>query len=713
MSPLNVAILWHMHQPDYRDPETGRLSMPWVRLHALKGYYDMLRVLERADENAHAVFNFVPSLVAQLNGYLEGTLTDTYLEISRKPTSELSGEERRFVAENFFHANRRSMIDCYPRYGELRTRAKLPTGAPRELPDDELRDLIVWFNLTWFGYSARKDFPFVRDLIRHGRKFSEVQKSQLIETQFAVMRAVLPAYRSAAERGQIELTATPFYHPILPLLCTTKAAEPGLPGRELPDPPFSSPEDARAHVSRAVALHEATFGQPPKGMWPAEGSVSPEAIRIFAEHGIEWVATDQDILFKSDGKLKPKDLYRPYRVGEPGGQVAVVFRNRDIADAIGFRYAAIPPDRAADDFMDKVRGVWQQLQGEKKPSLLTVVLDGENAWEYYPDGGEGFLTGMYRAVVKSRDFRWTTVHTFLEQNPPDRVIKKIFPGSWIGGNFDIWIGSDEENRAWAALRDARKALVAADTSLSDEARKQAWEHLYAAEGSDWFWWYGDDFLTALQGEFDRLFRARLAAIYHLIGQRVPRPILAPIKRGRAAAGSRSTDLVHPVIDGRSTDFYEWVGAGTFEATKAQSAMARVEQIVETIYYGADHRQAYFRIDTVKSPTDKALAGVSFIWEFPIRPDLRLTVGPLPGEAERIPMQLVDKDRTIPVEPAARVHTVVECAVPFLLLGFSPGSVCEFVLVVQRDEKELERWPRDGLLPLDVPSDTFELDHWTV
>jgi len=708
MPALNIAIVWHMHQPDYRDPETGKLSMPWVRMHALKGYYDMLRVLERADERARAVFNFVPSLVAQLNGYLDGSLSDAYLDISRKPTADLSSEERRFVAENFFHANRRTMIDCYPRYGELRTRAKLPTGVPRELPDDELRDLIVWFNLTWFGYSARADFPFIRELIRQGRKFSDEQKDELIRTQFAVMEAILPAYRRAAERGQIELTATPFYHPILPLLCTTKAAELGLPGRELPDPPFSAPDDARTHVKRAVELHRATFGEPPKGMWPAEGSVSPEAVAIFAEHGIEWVATDQDILFKSDEKLKPKDLYRPYRVGEPGRQVAVVFRNRDLADAIGFRYSAMPPEKAVSDFMDKVRSVWVQLQGEKKPCLLTVVLDGENAWEYYPDSGEGFLTGMYRTVVKSKDFHWRTVHEFLAENPPDRTIRKIFPGSWIGGNFDIWIGSDEENRAWAALREARKALFAADGSLDDQTRTQAWEHLYAAEGSDWFWWYGDDFLTPLQTEFDRLFRSRLAAIYRLIGQPVPRPLLTPIKRGRSTLGERPTDLISPVVDGRSTDFYEWVGAGKFEATKA-----RGEQVVEMIYYGADHRYAYFRIDTVKPPTDEALTGISFEWEFPIRPDMRLSSGPLPGQAETLPMKLVDKDRALPVELPARVHTVVECAVPFLLLGFSPGTVCEFVLVVRRDGKELERWPRDGLLALDVPSDTFELDHWTV
>jgi len=713
MRPLNVAVVWHMHQPDYRDPETGKLSLPWVRMHALKGYYDMLRVLEWADESARAVFNFVPSLVAQLKGYLDGSLSDAYLDISRKPTADLSPEERRFVVENFFYANRRTMIDCYPRYGDLRSRARLPSGEPREFPEQDLRDLIVWFNLTWFGYSARKDYPLIRELIRQGHRFTEEQKAALLDTQQEVMASILPAYREAAERGQIELTATPFYHPILPLLCSTKAAEAGLPGRALPDPPFSAPEDAREHVRRAIELHKATFGRPPKGMWPAEGSVSPEALGIFAEQGIEWVATDEDILFRSDPKLRRTDLYMPYRVGDEKRSLSIVFRDRDVADAIGFRYSSASPDKAVDDFMNKLRAVWSKLDLTKQPALLAVVLDGENAWEYYPDGGEAFLRGIYRTVVKSKDFCWTTVSDYLAENPPRRTIKKIFPGSWIGGNFDIWIGSDEENRAWSALRETRDALVAVSDRLAPDARAKAWEHLYAAEGSDWFWWYGDDFFTALQGEFDRLFRARLAAVYHLIGKPLPRALLASLRKGRADVGRRPTDLISPTIDGRSTYYYEWIGAGMFDALKADGAMARGEQIIETIYYGADHRHWYLRMDTTPSPTDPALEQVRLVCEFPARLNMRLAVGPLGPKASVVPIALFDGERTIPVKPPARADAVVECAIPLLLLGFAPGSSCEFVLVVERDEVEVERWPRDGLLSFDVPTDTFELDHWTV
>ncbi|HOM57537.1 MAG TPA: glycoside hydrolase, partial [Candidatus Latescibacteria bacterium] len=221
MPVLNVALLWHMHQPDYRDPETGMLALPWVRLHATKGYYDMVKVIERADTHTHACFNFTPSLVSQLQGYVDGTLTDKYLELSRRSASDLSMEERRFIASNFFHANRRTMIDCYPRYSELRTMSRLPSGGVRDFSDQDLTDLVVWFNLTWCGYGARADFPFLMELVRQGRGFSEEQKLQMLALQRDIIAEILPSYRKAAEGERIELTSTPFYHPILPLVCKT------------------------------------------------------------------------------------------------------------------------------------------------------------------------------------------------------------------------------------------------------------------------------------------------------------------------------------------------------------------------------------------------------------------------------------------------------------------------------------------------------------
>lgn len=712
MQPTHVAVLWHMHQPDYRDPETNRLSMPWARMHALKGYYDMVRLLDDVDERVRVVFNLVPVLVRQLQSYLDGSRTDAYREVSLKPAADLTPDERRFVALSFFHANRRTMIDCYPRYAELRLRALLPGGQPRELPPEDLRDLIVWFNLTWFGYSARRDFPRVYELIRKGRRFTEEDREEVLSLQRQVMERVIPLYRRAAEQGRAELTTTPFYHPILPLVCDTNAASRGLPGRPLPEPPFSAPEDARVHVARAVAHHWETFGRAPEGMWPAEGSVSPDAVAIFAENGIKWVATDQDVLARSDPKVRPTDLYRPHTVGEAGRTVSMVFRDRDISDAIGFRYSGMAPQLAAEDFMGRLRAIRGRFESPRRPLLVPIILDGENAWEYYPDGGEALLRRMYQAVAESDEFRWTTISEYLAQYPPDRAISRVFPGSWIGGNFDVWIGSPEENRAWGLLRQTREALVAANDRLVPEVRERAWEAIYAAEGSDWFWWYGDDFTSVLQPEFDRLFRAHLAEVYRLIGQPVPRGLLTSNRRDAKPTGLKPADLVTPVIDGRSTSFYEWAGAGEFDALKAHGAMAQGQQVVRAIHYGADHRLWHLRIDTTRPPRD-VLGDIIFVCEFPGRPQMRLILRAPDTGSAGVQVTLLDRGQDMPMTAEAQADAIIECSVPFMALGFAPGSIVDFVLVVHRDGAEIERWPRDGLLSFDVPSSAYELDHWTV
>ncbi|HPU85586.1 MAG TPA: glycoside hydrolase family 57 protein [Candidatus Latescibacteria bacterium] len=713
MPVLNVALLWHMHQPDYRDPETGMLALPWVRLHATKGYYDMVKVLERGDAHSRACFSFTPSLVSQLQGYVDGTLTDKYLELSTRPASDLSADERRFITSNFFHANRRTMIDCYPRYSELRTMSRLPSGIVRDFSDRDLTDLVVWFNLTWFGYSARAEFPFLMDLIRQGKGYSDEQKLQMLALQRDIIAAILPAYRNAAEQKRTELTTTPFYHPILPLVCTTDSAKAGLPDRNLPVPPFVAPEDARHQVRRAIELHEAVFGSRPDGMWPAEGSVSTEAVQIITEEVVKWIASDQDVLFRSNPSAGQRDLYVPYFVGEPGRQLSMVFRDKSLADKIGFRYSGMTTDAAVNDFMDSLRAIWTGQPKSGGEQLVTIVLDGENAWEYYPDGGEAFLTAVYSKVANSKDFRWTTISEYLARNPPRHALRRIFPGSWINGDFDIWIGSNEENRAWEALRDTRSALVSAQDRLSEKVRQEAWEHIYIAEGSDWFWWYGDDFTTALQGEFDRLFRAHLAAVFELINAPVPAWLVKPIRKGRELAASKPVSLISPTLDGRSTSYYEWAGAGHFDTRSADGAMAREAPLVSAIAFGADHYRWYLRIDWSRPLAPDDRSDLQLVCVFPNRPDTQIIIGPFSKETREIPVRIVEHGTEVPITPRAVFRDVVECAVPFLLLGAAPGTRVEFVLSVRQGDNEIERWPRDGVLAFDVPTDTFELEHWTV
>lgn len=719
MPPIDVAVLWHMHQPDYRDPESGRLTLPWVRLHGIKGYYDMVHVLRRAAESAQsdadhsvrAVFNFVPILVRQIQGYVDGEFTDTYLMISEKPTADLHPDERAFVAENFFHANHRTMVDVHPRYRELRQNAHTPTGNVRDLPEQDIRDIVVWFNLAWFGYTARKHYPRLTDLIAKGRDFTEDEKAEVLGIQREVLERVLPAYRKAAEDGLIELTTTPYYHPILPLLCDTDSAKPGLPGRDLPNPPFRAPEDAAEHVRRALASHEETFGQKPRGMWPAEGSVSPTVIEILADQGVQWIATDQDVLLRSGGKLKQRDVYYPYRTGMGERKVNMVFRDLGISNAIGFTYTNMDPEDSIADMMRRLKAIRDSIEHPEQ-ALISIILDGENAWEYYSDGSERFLTQMYRAIADSDDFRWTTIGDRIVEHPPQRKIDKIFPGSWINANFDVWIGAREENEGWAYLRDTRAALVAANDSLDDDARKRAWENLYAAEGSDWFWWYSDDFSTALQSEFDRLFRAHLAGVFRAIGERVPRWLLSPIKRDQVAVGTAPRGLIVPKIDGRVSSYYEWIDAGVFDVRKSHGAMAQDDQRVTKLYFGYDHERIVYRIDLSHPPSDEMFRATEFVFEFPEKPDISLHMGMSDGVGST-QVYISEAGRTVRMGLVVAADRVIECSAPFASLGYKPGDTVEFVLVVRENGNEIERWPRDSFLSFDLPTADYDLEHWTV
>jgi alpha-amylase/alpha-mannosidase (GH57 family) len=710
-SPLNVAILWHMHQPDYRDPATGRSAMPWVRLHALKGYFDMLHVLQDSHPDARAVFNFVPSLVSQLTSYIDGTLTDDYLELSRRPTDDLGPEDREFVALNFFHANHRTMVDCYPRYRQLRMMSKLPGGAPRQFANQDLRDLVVWFNLTWLGYTARREYPLVDELIGQGHRFTEGQKNSLLDLHMEIAGRIIPEYRAAVESGIIELTTTPYYHPILPLLIDSDSAKDGLPGRSLPDPPFSAPEDAHLHVKKALDHHEQVFGTRPEGMWPAEGSVSQAVVELLGGLGIKWIATDQDILFRSRPKARKEDLYKPWSAGKRRRSVNMVFRDRDIADAIGFRYSQTTAETAVNSFMTRLMAIAATLD-DPASSLVTIVLDGENAWEYYPDGGEAFLSSMYRQVAESPLFRWTTIGEHTRQHPPKSRISKVFPGSWIGGNFDIWIGSDEENRAWDALRNTRIALVEAEDALTDDQREQAWELVYGAEGSDWFWWFGDDFSTALKSEFDRLFRARLAGVYRIIGEEPPSEVRKPIHHSRGDSGRAPSELISPTVDGEVTDFYEWVGAGQFDSANADGAMARGDSLIQSIYYGADHERFCLRIDTENQSAIRALQELSVVCEIMTGTPRKLTIGPILSAGAKMERVFQENGRVDRIDGEASIGQVFECAIPLLSLGLPPGSACEFLVSVTKKDEILERWPLDGVLIVEIPSDAYELDHWS-
>ncbi|MFH1609636.1 MAG: glycoside hydrolase family 57 protein [Candidatus Bipolaricaulota bacterium] len=495
---VHVAFLWHMHQPWYALPGSGTNLLPWTRLRATKDYTDMARFVEQGE--APVTVNFAPSLTEQLRRYAEGSLTDRYLPpaASEEAFQDLvSGAVPLPLARRGFPA---------PDLGKLRKEAGTPDGA---------RDLWAWFFLAWTAQTALDEDPTLRELARTSH-FTNEDLALLEGIHHRLLSEVLPHYRRLAQDGLIELSATPFYHPILPLLVDSAAARRAQPADRIPA--FSAPEDSREQVKRALIHHETTFGSKPQGMWPAEGAVSPEAVEVFGQAGVSWIATDGAILARSlDRPPTPDELYRPWRFRVGSGEVTVLFRDTDLSNLLSFQYHAWRVEDAVGDLVRRFREIGQTW-GKTEPPLVLIAMDGENAWDFYDRNGRPFFEALYRALRSTPGIVPTTVSGYLSRFGAGEFLPGLWSGSWIDADFRTWIGHPAQNRAWERLAAAREAVAACPDPGS---RKRAQEHLYVAEGSDWFWWYGPHHSAAHEPVFDRLFRAHLAQAYREIGHPVP------------------------------------------------------------------------------------------------------------------------------------------------------------------------------------------------
>jgi alpha-amylase/alpha-mannosidase (GH57 family) len=725
MRKVRLALLWHMHQPPYREAETGEYLMPWVRLHATRAYYDMAWILER-HPGVRCTVNFTPVLLEQLEDYVEGRAHDRLLDLTARPAADLGAEERQGVLRSFFMVDWDRHVRTAPRYWDLlQKRGRDVRGVDLRrvaatFSDQEITDLQLHFNLAWMGFGALADDEGLRGLARKGRDYSREDVAYVLAAQRRILAEVVPRWRGLAARGQVELSTTPYYHPILPLVCDTDSARRALPGIALP-PRFARPEDARWHVREAMTSHARRFGSPPAGMWPAEGSVSPEALEVLASEGVRWAASDEGVLLHSLPAEAPRlrSLYRPWRVSAGGaGEVAMLFRDRALSDVIGFTYATVPAKDAVEDFLAHVGAIgeaWAR-DGQDGPATVGVFLDGENAWEHYPESGRDFLDRLYGGLEASPAVETVTMSE-AALGASGAPVSRIHSGSWIEASYRIWIGHGEDRQAWAALGRARDAVAAAEREGGDPGRiALARRHLYAAEASDWYWWYGEDFTTELAAEFDGLFRGHVIRAALLVGANPPPEALEPIKRagGDVSTGVEAkplrepTFLLTPTLDGRETTFFEWQGSGLYRPGQHRGSMYGGAQAFHVLHYGFDLEALYLRLDPAESPARAAeVAGrirVSFLAadrklsiDFPLAPDGAVRPGSRGGE---------EVGRVAFAE-------VLELALPFAPLGLSPGTKLALSVHALRGEVEVERLPRYGFLALTVPDADFEHVHWRV
>ncbi len=722
MSELNVAFLWHMHQPLYLDPLKEHFAMPWVRLHAVKAYTDMIACLDSRPE-AKVTFNLVPSLILQVQSYLQGK-TDDFLDLSRRPASELSPSDKEFILTHFFSCHWPTMIEPYQRYSQLlglRGRKFNPSSDSltiKEFSTQDYLDLQVWFNLTWVGFSSR-GHPLISSLLQKGRMFSEREKLDLLDFHSELMRGLIPRYTSKWIDGQIEISTSPFYHPILPLLIDTDLGRRPRPETRLP-PRFTHPEDARAQLEMGREFCRDVFGQGPVGLWPSEGSVAPELVPLVEGAGFSWAATDEAILYNSVGQRTEQTLFQPYRLEIDGSSIDMVFRHHELSDLIGFVYQKNDPQDAVSDFISRLNGISRGLQGMDRPPLVAVILDGENPWEYYRDSGWSFLTGLYDTIIREPGLRLVTIGQYLDEYPPTITLNHLDTGSWINKDFGIWIGGQEENRAWEALGHARKALDDAQKrGVAEEALKTARESVFAAEGSDWFWWYGDKFASDYIYGFDFLFRTHLKKVYKALNIPVPEELLVSIRRPRPVVPTDSpTSFIHPKIDGRMSYYWEWVGAGLFTLTNQDNTMYSGMALLSEVFYGFDLDRLYLRID----PRRRCFED----WDTDLVLKITVTSRKVVVAIELIPREHPDLSTgniktsrdgkfIAPQESGIEcaVDEIVELAVPFVLLEAFSGDKLTFCIETVQSRLVRERWPQEGYIMFHVPDRDFERRLWLV
>jgi alpha-amylase/alpha-mannosidase (GH57 family) len=611
MPVLRLILLWHQHQPFYKDLVTGEYRLPWVRLHALKDYYGMVKLLDEFPK-VHQNFNLVPSLMTQIQDYVDGTAQDPFLKVAAKPARDLTQQERLFALQYLFQANPANLIGRYPRYRELFEKfgehGFLPERAEKYFLPRDFTDLQVLSQIAWFDeyFLDEKD---IAELIQKGRDYSLDDQSHVIARERELQGRVLPAYADAAKKGSIEISATPFYHPILPLICDTNAGAASSPGLPLPQNRFRHPEDAEEQLVRALDLHQKVFGVRPQGVWPSEGSVSEEAIQIAHNLGVKWMATDEEVLGRSTGTAFQRDgngrlpghlaerLYNVYRYESGSAEMHLVFRDHTISDLIGFVYSGMDPREAAAHLLRNIREAAQPVIAQGRDAVVSVILDGENAWEYYPKSGREFLRRFYDALSREGGLEAVTVSEAMARTKNTVPLKSLVPGSWINANFNVWIGAPEDNRAWDYLHHAREFYAQNHQKAANVQQRLACEELLIAEGSDWNWWYGPEHHSANDRDFDELYRKHLSNVYQALGATPPDYLTQPITAGEVRpAFTPQTAYIHPRIAGDRIRYFEWMGAAIFTADQRAGAMHGKQFLLDSVYAGIDSDYVYGRLD---------------------------------------------------------------------------------------------------------------------
>jgi alpha-amylase/alpha-mannosidase (GH57 family) len=602
MKKLKVAFLWHQHQPYYK--VDNEFVLPWVLLHGTKDYYDIPEVLYEFP-NIKQTFNFAPSLNLQIEEYISGKTEDKIQKLTKILASELNFVDKREILNLFFHANYENMISIYPRYLELYNLSRNTEYAINNFQENDWLDLQVWYNLVWFGYySNQTGIP--KRLIAKGRDFTEVEKKSLQTQQNEILRRITYQYRKLKELGQIDLCCSPMFHPILPLLINSESAHEARPGQLMPEPLFRFRSDAELQLSTGLDYFKGIFGDYPNGVWPSEGSVSDDALDVLINQGIKWIATDEQILHNSinyEGYSQTEKFF-PRLYKNNNGQISILFRDHFLSDRIGFVYSNWNEKDAALDFTSHLKNIRNEIiknHGEDSldSACVSVILDGENCWEYYKDNGIPFLRELFSELSNSNELTTVTCSEAANNLASSylRPLNHIFAGSWINANFDIWIGHQEDIKAWNLLSKARNTLEEYRNKIGEDKYKKALEYLFISEGSDWFWWYGPEHQTINKPDFDKIFRHYIKKAYLEIGITVPFDVDLPIEEQLYNQVDKVPNQKLEKIF-NFNQLYESGKTGKIKLLPGMSAMHQTGDFLDYLIYGNDDEYLTLKIQFI-------------------------------------------------------------------------------------------------------------------
>ena len=531
LNPLNVVLYWHMHQPEYRDLRNGEYHLPWTYLHTIKDYVDMAAHLEN-NIDARAVVNFAPVLLEQIDDYSQQldnylhhgqALRDPLLSSLADPVLSLNEESRLHIIKACLRANKERLVEPFAVFNTLTEMAEAGLETPEIIPyysDQFFSDLLVWYHLAWIGETVRKTDLRIKKLIKKSEHFTLHDRHLLVEVIHELVSHVIERYKTLAESGRIELSMTPYAHPIVPLLIDIESANQAMPDAQLPlaDKYPDGLERSRWHMLKGIEVFKKYFGFEPKGCWPAEGSISNETIELISETGIDWLASGETVLRNSMEKsgIDPGEcIHGGYKFRE--ASTTCFFRDDGLSDLIGFKYSDWHADDAVANLVHHLETISENCAA-KDDAIVSIILDGENAWEYYPQNGYYFIKTLYEQLAKHSGIKLTTYSEYLKSHKPKQQLQDIVSGSWVYGTFSTWIGEKDKNRAWDMLVEAKKIYdkVIAQGNLSAEEIHDVEMQLATCESSDWFWWFGESNSADSVAAFDEQFRLHLSNLYQLL-----------------------------------------------------------------------------------------------------------------------------------------------------------------------------------------------------